>query len=170
MSHSNPLPNFQGILRLAVLPDTPTEDTFQVLPVAVQGQHLQAGSSWGAAAPLKSSRLARGEGDCLLITELTISRFSKTRPFQECPLFSSCSIQSLSLFACNLFLLKALPQASRKRKQGARFSFFFPRFCSFIKNSEKLAQSNILFSSFFQSLKSPKALVGVQASTHICFP
>lgn len=152
MSHSNPLPNFQGILRLAVLPDTPAEDTFQVLPVAVQGQHLQAGSSWGAAATLKSSRLARGEGDCLLITELTIFRFSKARPFQECPLFSSCSIQSLSLFACNLFLLKALPQASRKRKQGARFSFFFSLAFALSSRTVKNWHSQIFCSALSFSL------------------
>lgn len=84
--------------------------------------HFSKGSPWpcrgsicrqGAPGePRQRSKAAawqRGEGGCLLITELTISRFSKTRPFQECPLFSSCSIQSLSLFACNLFLLKALP-------------------------------------------------------------
>lgn len=81
--------------------------------------HCARGSPWpcrgsvcrqGAPGePQHCSELAGGEAGCLLITELTISRFSKTRPFQECPLFSSCSIQSLSLFACNLFLLKALP-------------------------------------------------------------
>lgn len=63
MSHSKLLPVFQSILHLAVLPAAPAEDTFEGLPVAVQGQRLQAGSSRGAAAPLKSSRLTRGEGD-----------------------------------------------------------------------------------------------------------
>lgn len=109
MSHSHLLPAFQSILLLAVLQNTSAEDTSQALTATVQRWHLHAVSSWGAAALLKSSRLTSGEGGSLLITELTISRFSKTRPFQECPLFSSCSIQSLSLFACNLFLLKALP-------------------------------------------------------------
>lgn len=105
MSHSHLLSNFQSILRLAVLQNTFAEDTSQAFATTAQRQRLHAVSSWGAVVLLGSS----GEGGGLLITELTTSRFSKTRPFQECPLFSSCSIQSLSLFACNSFLLKVLP-------------------------------------------------------------
>lgn len=68
--------------------------------------HSQLMQSCGIA---QKQRACKQEGDGLPITQLTTSRFSKARPFQECPLFSSCPIQSLSLFACNLFLLKVLP-------------------------------------------------------------
>jgi len=98
MLRSHLVPSFQSILPLAVLQNTSAEDTFQAFRTAVQGWDLHAVSSRGAVALLKSSR----EGDCLLITELTTSRFSKARSFQECPLFSTSSqlLHSVSLPAC----------------------------------------------------------------------
>lgn len=102
MVHSHTVPNSQSILHLAVLQNASAEDTFQALTTAVQCWDLHAAGSCGAGALLKSSTLTSGEGGGFLITELTTSRFCKTRPFQECPLFSASSqlLHSVSLPAC----------------------------------------------------------------------